>query len=433
MDCFASSKWFLVVSIALVGLGLPAMVEAATPGFDPSVATDAYLATIDADARARSDAYFEGGYWIQLWDFLLGAVVSLVLLQRRVSAKMRDVAERISRRRPIRVFAYWIQYLGITTLVLLPWSYYTGFVREHAYELATQSAGAWFGDQAKGFTLGLIIGGLAITVLYDVFRRAPRTWWLWGATLSIVFLTLGLALSPVYIAPMFNDYTPLPDGPIRESILQMAHANGVDAQEVFMSDASAQSTRISANVSGILGTERITLNDNLLERGTPEEVEAVMGHELGHYVLNHVYESLLFFGVLAFGGFAFVRVGFAHLLERFGRRWGVRGIDDPAGLPILALLMSVFGFLSTPITNSYIRANEAEADIFGLNAAREPDAFATIALKLGEYRKLDPSPLEEALMFDHPSGRSRIEMAMRWKAAQRGADAEGASDRATAP
>ena len=143
-----------------------------------------------------------------------------------------------------------------------------------------------------------------------------------------------------------------------------------------------------------------------------------MGHEMGHYVLNHAYEGLLFFGVLLLVGFAFLRWGYRAAQRRFGERWGIGGIEDEAGLPLLAAVLSVYFFFATPLINSFVRANEAEADLFGLNATREPEGFAEVALKLGEYRKLDPGPLEEWIFFDHPSGRARIEMAMRWKAEQ---------------
>jgi len=196
----------------------------------------------------------------------------------------------------------------------------------------------------------------------------------------------------------------------------MARANGISVDRVYVVDASRQSTRVSANVSGLLGTERITLNDNLLRRASLPEIEAVMGHEMGHYVQHHAYQGIVFFGVLILGGFALLQYGFARAIERRGARWGVRGIGDPAGLPLIMLILATYFFVLTPVTNTYTRANESAADIFGLNAARQPDGFALIALKLAEYRKLAPAPLEEFLFFDHPSGRTRIRMAMEWKA-----------------
>ena len=199
-------------------------------------------------------------------------------------------------------------------------------------------------------------------------------------------------------------------------VLSLARANGVPADNVWQFDASRQSNRISANVSGIGGTVRISLNDNLLERGTQEEIEAVMAHEIGHYVLNHIYKGMLSIAFVALLGFGFVRLTFGRLVARYGERWRVRGLADPAGWPLLVLLFTVFAFVLTPFLNTFIRSTEAEADLFAIDASREPEAFASMAVKLGEYRKPDPGPWEEWIFYDHPSGRSRIEMAMRWKA-----------------
>jgi len=219
----------------------------------------------------------------------------------------------------------------------------------------------------------------------------------------------------VFIAPLFNKYTLLTDTRVREPILRLAHANGIAADKVYVVDASRQSTRISANVSGLLGTERITLNDNLLHHATLPEIEAVMGHEMGHYVLHHIPQFIIFLALIIVAGIALLRAGFAWAVGRWGERWDLRRIDDPAGLPLLTLLLAVYFFVLTPVVNTYVRTTEAAADLFGLNAARQPDGFARIALKLASYRKLDPGPVEEFLFFDHPSGRARIRMAMEWK------------------
>jgi STE24 endopeptidase len=233
---------------------------------------------------------------------------------------------------------------------------------------------------------------------------------------SVAFQMFTALIGPVYIAPLFNKYTKLEDPRVRDPILSMARANGIPAHDVYVVDASRQSNRVSANVSGMLGTERITLNDNLLKRCTLPEIAAVMGHEMGHYVLHHVYKMILFFGVLTVLGFALLKWASAWAVARWGAAWRVRGVDDPAALPLLALLVSIYFLVLTPVTNSLIRTQEYEADIFGLNASAQPDGEALVALKLGDYRKLDPGSLEEFLFFDHPSGRARIFAAMRWKA-----------------
>jgi STE24 endopeptidase len=196
----------------------------------------------------------------------------------------------------------------------------------------------------------------------------------------------------------------------------MARANGIPATDVYQIDASRQTTRMSANVSGYGNTMRITLNDNLLRRGSPEEIQEVMGHEMGHYVLNHIPKDLLFFFVIFAIGFALLRWALNWCLARWGERWKIRAITDVAVIPLVFLLASIFFFVLTPIINTHIRTTELEADMYGLNASRQPDGAAQGAIHLGEYRKMSPGPLEEWIFYDHPSGRTRIYNAMRWKA-----------------
>jgi STE24 endopeptidase len=398
----------------------PETTGAGGAGLDVRAATAAYLAKIPADKKAKSDAYFEGGYWLLLWDFLYSGAVLLLLLHLGWSAAMRDRAERIAGRlgRGLgwsRTVFYWAQVFAVITLVQFPLAVYEGYFREHKYGLATQTFGPWLGDQAKGFAVNLVMYGILLVPLYAVLRRS-RNWWIWGSLVSFLFLAFAVVIAPVYIFPIFNTFTRLEDKTIREPILGLARANGIPAEDVYVVDASKQTTRVSANVSGLLGTTRITINDNMLKRCGLPEIEAVMGHEMGHYVLHHNYKGVVFNGLVTFLGFVFLHLSFGGAVRRFGSRWRVSGIGDLAGLPLLMLIFSVYFFALTPVINSGIRIEEAEADLFGLNAAQQPDGAAEVALKLGDYRKMEPGFLEEVLFFDHPSGRNRIEMAMRWKA-----------------
>jgi len=386
------------------------------PAFDVKAAVDAYLATVPPDKKARSDAYFEGGYWLQLWDFLLSSAIVILLLHSRLSARMRNWAQHLSSWRGIQDLVYFLQFLVITTVLQFPLTVYEGYIREHKYGLATQTFGPWMRDQLVGLAVGAVLGGIAVVGLYALVRRLGKNWWVWGTVASIVFSAVTILIAPVYIAPLFNRFNKLNNPTIKESILSMARANGIPATEVYEVDASRQSTRISAYVAGFLGTERVVLNDNLLNRCTPEEIQSVMGHEMGHYVLHHIYKDLLFFGVLFLIGFAYLNWGTHWCLACWGDRWGAKEITDVAALPLAVLLFSIFFFVLTPVTNSWTRMEEYEADIFGLNAGRQPDGEATVDLKLGDYRKLDPGPIEEMIFFDHPSGRTRITAAMRWKA-----------------
>lgn len=395
------------------------MMAAAAPGtggFDVDHATQAYMAMVQGAARARSDAYFEGGYWLLLWNTLLGVLLSWVLLHFGWSARWSGWARRVGKGPSRRVMLYVLPYLLVTTLILLPWRLYTGFFREHQYGLSNLTISGWFGEQGKALLISLIVGPLILAGIFAVIRRAPRSWWLWGALVMTGFTALGALIAPVFIAPLFNHYTPMPAGPLRDQILAMAHAQHIPADNIYVSDASRQSDRISANVSGLGPTVRITLNDNLLRRVAPPGVKGVMGHEMGHYVLNHVVSLIGELALVWLLLFFLLWWLAPRLLKRHARRWQVSDPADPAAIPLYVALGSVIMLLLTPVTNSITRTHEIEADAFGLDAAREPDGFAGVAMMLGEYRKLQPGALEEIVFFDHPSGYNRVHMSMAWKA-----------------
>lgn len=418
LGCLALPDAALADTIASPAMPAASAQAAVTPAFDPEAATRAYLATVSGEARERSDAYYEGGYWLLLWNALWGLGMAALLMFSGISARIRDWMAARTQRRWLQCLGYAAVYMVLTAILPIPLVIYQDFIREHQYGLSTQTFAEWLHDFAIDELVSFVLLPPALVVLYALLRRARQTWWIWGGGLAVVFIAFVSFIAPVFIQPLLNDYTPLTDGPVRESVLSMARANGVPADNVYMVDASRQTTRISANVSGLGSTIRISLNDNLLKQGTLPEIRAVMGHELGHYVLGHSKFLLLSFGLLCIAGFAFVHYSLIWLLARYGSRWGVSSIDDIASLPAFIGAFTLFFFLATPLTNTIIRSAEAQADIFGLNAAREPDGFATIALKLATYRKLDPSPLEEVIFFEHPSGANRVRMAMHWKAEQ---------------
>ena len=388
----------------------------AVPALNIKAAADAYLAKMPPSRRAMSDAYFEGGYWLILWDFVITLIIMWLLLHFRWSAKMRNLAERITRFRPLQTGLYWIQFLIVTSILSFPMTMYEGFFRERKYNLMNQTFGGWFRDQIIGLAVGLILGAILMVPLFGIVRRLGKTWWLWGTVLMIVFSAFLSLVAPVYIAPLFNQYTKLQDASVKDPILSMARANGIPAKDVYEFDASKQSNRVSANVSGFAGTMRISLNDNLLKRCTLPEIATTMGHEMGHYVLNHVYKGLVMVGVVIVIAFALLNWAIKLAIAKWGTAWDIRGISDVAVLPLAVIVFSLFFLLTTPINNTITRTMEFEADMYGLNAARQPDAEANVDMLLGEYRKLDPSPVEEFIFYDHPSGRIRITAAMQWKA-----------------
>ena len=227
-------SWWLAFSL-LLGLSIAANAQTSTPAasprvtetakpFDPAAATQAWLATVPRDKREKSDAYFEGGYWLILWNFLLAAAISIFLLTSRISARLRDFAERAARFKPLQVAFYALLYLLLVYVLSFPLNLYENFYREHQYGFATQSFLPWFGEQLIGLGLTLVGGTIALIVLYAVFRRAPRRWWLWGTVAMVIFLAGLILIAPVYIEPLFNTYKPITNPQIRDPILAMARA-----------------------------------------------------------------------------------------------------------------------------------------------------------------------------------------------------------------
>ena len=379
-------------------------------------ATQAYLDRLPAETVARSNAYFEGGYWLQLWNFLLGLAVSWLLLRGGVSARVRDACARLGRFAFVRDALFGAFFSVASWVLTLPLTIYQGFVREHQYDMATQTFGPWLVDQLVMLGAQTVAFALALAVLYAVIRRAGERWWIWGAVATMGLMVFSVMVAPVWIDPLTNTYKPVSDPVIKNAVLAMAHADEVPVDNVYEFDASRQTTRVSANVTGIFGTASVRLNDNLLRTSLPE-IRAVMGHELGHFVMNHIYKGLTEMSLLVLAGFVFSKWAMDATLRRHGAAWRLQGVGDVASFPLFIAVFSVWMLVTTPIGNTLVRTQEIEADRFGLNLAREPRGAAEADLKLTEYRKPDPGPIEEFVFFDHPSTRNRIHDAMQWREA----------------
>jgi STE24 endopeptidase len=395
------------------GLQIP---EAARPGphFDVDKATESYLNLLSPEQRKLSDEYFEGGYWLQLWQLLYGIAIGVFLLISGISVRMRNVGLRLSRWRWLSTAIYALQWILVGYLLGLPMDYYSEFVREHQYGLSTQDMAGWLGDSLKGVTLAAIFLPLIFSMLYAAVRKAGERWWFWASVGGLVLFLLVQMVGPPFLEPVFNDFQPLPDGPVREAVLSLARANRIPTEHVEWFNNSKQTTRVSAHVSGFMNTSQVSLNDNLVNRTSLPEIRAVLGHEMGHYVLNHALRGTIYLSLVTALLLFLVHRSLDWALARWGSRLKLEGRDDPAALPLAVIAFMVFNFLATPLNNSIVRQMEAEADAFGLNAAREPNGFAMSAMRLSTYRKLRPGPLEEIVFYDHPSGYTRVHNSMIW-------------------
>ena len=386
--------------------------------FDPAAATQAYLAVLTPAQHAKAQAYTQGGHWLLLWGALVSVLVAWLVLRSGVLVKVRDAIEKGSPK-PVRVaFAVLIVDAVLEMILSTPWSVYTDWWREKAYGLTSQAFGGWFGEHLLSAAIFIPLTTLLMAGVYALMRRAPKTWWLWSSGVVGLFFVVVMILAPVFIMPLFNDYKPAPPGPVRDEIVAMAKKVGVPSDKIFIYDGSKQSNRYTANVAGIGSTARIAMSDVMFKKDADlAEVRGVVGHEMGHYVHAHVFIFAAMFTGMALAAFFIIDRLFAPVAGLLDAK-DVRGISDPAGFPVIGVMLAVLGLLATPLQVSITRIGESDADTFSLKNFNEPDGLAKALVKTIEYRAATPSKLEEVLFYDHPSVGSRVRKAMDWKAAQ---------------
>jgi STE24 endopeptidase len=384
--------------------------------FDPAAATAAYLATLPPAAHAKAAAYTHGGHWILLWGWAVSLIAAFLIVRSRLLARAE---ERIERRRPHPVWASAVAaalYILLDAVLELPWSVYAQWWREKQYGLTSQPLAGWLGEQTLSLAISLVVTTLFLVVFYALIRHARRLWWAWAggfATLGVLFL---FAVGPVFVEPLFNTYTPAPQGPVREAVVALAKKAGVPSDKIYIYNGSKQSNRYTANVSGLWGTARVAMSDTMFAKGADlAEVRGVVGHEMGHYKHGHAIWIALIYGGLATLLFFLTDRLFPYAANLMGA--DVHAIADPAGLPVIAAVVATLTMLATPLTNTVTRWTEADADRFSLQYANEPDGLSRALVQTIAYRAATPSRIEEIIFYDHPSVSRRIRRAMDWKAA----------------
>ncbi len=384
--------------------------------FDPAAATAAYLAELSPEAHLKALHYTQGGHWLLLWGTLVSLAVSFLIIKTGVLTGIRNWLEA-KKPRPWLTSALCVLVFSVMEFALsLPWALYSEWWREKSYGLNNQTWPAWLGEAAMSAAISAIAMTLLFAVIYSLVRRAPRTWWVWSSGVTAIGIIIIMVLAPVYIEPLFNTYKDVPPGPVREAIVKLAQDNGVPSDKIYVYDGSRQSSRYTANVSGLGGTARIAISDAMLTKASLAEVRGVVGHEMGHYVHMH---SLWFAGaysLIFLVEFWLVQVLFAPAAQMLGAK-DVKGLADPSGLPVVMALLSVISLLMTPLSNSITRIAESDADVYSLHHANEPDGMAIALVRTIEYRAASPSRLEEIIFYDHPSVSRRIRRCMDWKAA----------------
>lgn len=383
---------------------------------DPAAETARWLATISPEDLERAVAYTRGGHWLLLWGAIVAIFVAWIIIRTGILSGIRSRLERRPRRPKLVSLVVGVVWILMDFVLTLPWAIYQGWWRETQYGLTEQPLAGWLTEAVMETGITVVLLGLLIVGLYAIIRHARRLWWAWGAGLTALAVVFMLIVSPIVFEPLFNDYTPAPDGPMRDSVVELAQRTGTPDDKIFIYDGSKQSDRYTANVSGLFGSARVAMSDVMFAKGADlAEVRGVVGHEMGHYVHRH---SLWMTGImilLAGLGFWLIDRLFPLAKRLLGAN-RVGDISDPAGLPVLAAIASVIGLLLTPVTNTMIRLIETDADQFSLIHANEPDGLSKALIKTAEYRAPSPTAIEEILFYDHPSVENRIRMAMEWKA-----------------
>jgi STE24 endopeptidase len=379
--------------------------------FDPNAATARYIDSLGPAALQKAHDYTVGKEWMLLWGLIVAAVVTWLIVKSGVLERVEaGISER---RRNLRAFLVSLVYLLVSAILTLPWTIYAGWWREKGYGRTSQPFGDFLWQNALATVISIVVMALFLTAVYWLIRRTGKTWWLWSGGVAAVGLAFVFLVSPILIEPLFNKYEPVPPGQVRDAVVEMAGRAGVPPDRVFMYNGSRQSNNFTANAGGVGSTARVAISDVALKNASLDEVRAVTGHEIGHYVLKHTWWGLLVFSVLAIVLFWIADRTFLRFARAFGSS---ASIADPRGVAVLMFMVPLFGLIASPLTNWFGRTLETQADRYSLETENRPDALSSALVKTAEYRYPRPNPVEEFVFYDHPSVERRVRMAMEWKA-----------------
>ncbi len=366
---------------------------------------------LDPDRQKRAKQYSRINRRLMVVDLAISGVYMLCWLAFGWSKGLETVLLNVTANVWLLLVLYVAIFGGILFLINLPLSYYQGFILPHRFELSTQGIRSWIIDQVKGIAAGGVIGLVVLEIIYAVLRLSPGLWWLWAALILLVFNVLMANLAPVIIMPLFNKYVPLGEehAVLAERLLALARRSGTYVRGVFKFDMSKQTRQANAGLTGLGNTRRIVIGDTLLAEFTPDEIETVMAHELGHQVNKDIPLGILF-GTLT------TLVGL--YLASLGLEWGVRllgfsGTADVAAFPLLLVVLGLYGLVTMPLDNGFSRWREKRADEYALQLTHNGSAYASALRRLANQNLSDAEPEAwvEWLLYSHPALGKRIAMA----------------------
>lgn len=363
------------------------------------------------EATEEAMRYYKSGniLWIlqQVWSF----GVPLLFLAWGFTGKLGRLAKKWGRNWYFTIVVYLILYIVLSQLINLPLDFYGDYIRQHAYGLSTQSFDRWASNYGKSLLVGIVGAAAFVWVFYLLLKKSPKRWWLYSSIAAIVILFLIDFVRPIWVDPLFHEFGPMKNKQLEQQIMDLASKAGIEGGRVYEVNMSADTKMVNAYVTGFGHSSRIVLWDTMLEKLKPREVLFVMGHEMGHYVLNHMWQSLAYLSVLSLLVFYLTYRIATALLRRYQWRFGFSNLADIASVPLLLLIITALMFIFTPLTNVFTRHLEHEADRFGLEVTRDNQAAGEAFLVLQQENLANPRPglLFKIWRSTHPPVAERIE------------------------
>jgi STE24 endopeptidase len=366
---------------------------------------------LDPERQKRAKEYARINRRLMLLDFMITGIYILAWLVLGWSQTLKQWLLRFTANEWLLVFLFLLVIGGIMFLISLPLSYYQGYTLPHRYDLSTQTITGWITDQIKGILLGGVFGIIVLEIIYAILRAFPILWWLWAALILLIFNVLLANLAPTLLMPLFNKFIPLGDehAELADRLLQLARRSGTYVRGVFKFDMSKRTRQANAGLTGLGNTRRIIIGDTLLNEFTPDEIETVMAHELGHQVNKDIPLGIIFGTVTTLAGLFFASLGLSWGVSVFG----FSGTSDIAAFPLFLIMLGSYGLITMPLENGFSRWRERRADEYALSLTHNGTAFATALKRLANQNlsDADPEAWVEWLLYSHPALGKRIAMA----------------------
>ena len=396
-------------------------------------ATASRVPTIDADVMERAPIelpaptpeavrYYRTGHWVWAAGIAVGVAVPAFLLWSGIAVALRKRIEASLPFWPLAAGFFFATYFALDWLLSLPFSYYAEFARQHAYGMSNQSIGQWLRESAIGLGVNAVIGALFLWVPLLLIRKLPRGWWLATGALCVPFLFLMMFVRPIWIDPLTDDFARMKNEALEERILALAERAGIEGARVYEVAKSADTNRVNAYVTGFGATKRIVLWDTLLAKLSPEQVLVVMGHEMGHYVLRHVVVGICVYAAILTLALGAIQLAASAALRRAGERLGLRGLSDPAALPLLLAIASVTQLAFLPAAYAFSRHQEHEADRFALEITRDNRACAGafVAMQAANLGYPRPDAWVVWMRASHPPLGARVDFCNAYRPWEKG-------------